>query len=105
MISFISLLQPASDAGKISREDLAEALLMCMTASAGFGKYCVPLAVEKLDSDLTVAKLDSLKLLVSSVAKPVYIYAYNQVVAPVICFVLWHLLEAAESCFKAALVY
>ncbi|XP_075533418.1 MMS19 nucleotide excision repair protein [Dermacentor variabilis] len=55
---------PASDAGKISREDLAEALLMCMTASAGFGKYCVPLAVEKLDSDLTVAKLDSLKLLI-----------------------------------------
>ncbi|KAL1439302.1 hypothetical protein MTO96_010327 [Rhipicephalus appendiculatus] len=55
---------PASDAGRISREDLAEALLLCMTASAGFGKYCIPLAVEKLDSDLAVAKLDSLKLLI-----------------------------------------
>lgn len=55
---------PGNDAGRISREDLAEALLMCMTASAGFGKYCIPLAVEKLDSDLAVAKLDSLKLLI-----------------------------------------
>uniref|UniRef100_A0A131XHH9 MMS19 nucleotide excision repair protein n=1 Tax=Hyalomma excavatum TaxID=257692 RepID=A0A131XHH9_9ACAR len=55
---------PPNDTGKISREDLADALLWCMTASAGFGKYCIPLAVEKLGSDLTVAKLDSLKLLI-----------------------------------------
>ncbi|KAH6945984.1 hypothetical protein HPB50_010987 [Hyalomma asiaticum] len=54
---------PPNDTGKISREDLADALLWCMTASAGFGKYCIPLAIEKLGSDLTVAKLDSLKLL------------------------------------------
>ncbi|XP_077501947.1 MMS19 nucleotide excision repair protein isoform X2 [Amblyomma americanum] len=55
---------PGEDVGRITREELAEALLTCMTGSAGFGKYCVPLAVEKLDSDLTVAKLDSLKVLI-----------------------------------------
>lgn len=54
---------PASDPGRITREELAESLLNCLTASPGFGKFCVPLAAEKLESDLFTAKLDSLKLL------------------------------------------
>ncbi|KAG0413848.1 hypothetical protein HPB47_008990, partial [Ixodes persulcatus] len=55
---------PATDPGRISREELADSLLNCLTASPGFGKHCVPLAAEKLESDLLTAKLDSLKLLV-----------------------------------------
>ncbi|CAN7999621.1 unnamed protein product [Ixodes pacificus] len=54
---------PATDPGRISREELADSLLNCLTASPGFGKHCVPLAAEKLESDLLTAKLDSLKLL------------------------------------------
>uniref|UniRef100_A0A023GGE5 MMS19 nucleotide excision repair protein n=1 Tax=Amblyomma triste TaxID=251400 RepID=A0A023GGE5_AMBTT len=55
---------PGEQVGSITREELAEALLTCLTAAPGFGKYCVPLAVEKLESDLAVAKLDSLKVLI-----------------------------------------
>ncbi|KAL3243485.1 hypothetical protein MRX96_020545 [Rhipicephalus microplus] len=66
---------PARDEVGISREDLVEALLSCMIASAGFGKHSIQLALEKLDSDLAVAKLDSLKLLIRGAD-----------VYPVICF-------------------
>lgn len=49
----------------ITREELAEKLSNCLTASDEFLQWDVPLIVEKLESDLTVAKVDSLDLLVS----------------------------------------
>nr|XP_023019958.1 MMS19 nucleotide excision repair protein homolog isoform X1 [Leptinotarsa decemlineata] len=46
-----------------TRDDLAEALLPCLCAIPDFGKYCIPLALEKSKALGKVAILDSLKLL------------------------------------------
>jgi DNA repair/transcription protein MET18/MMS19 len=50
----------------ITRDDLADALLPCLIASPAFTEFCIPLLLEKLDSQLRIAKLDSLRVLVSS---------------------------------------
>lgn len=55
-----------NDPQAITRDGLAEKLVMCLCASREFSESCIALALEKLDSDLNVAKLDSLNLLVSS---------------------------------------
>lgn len=57
-----------NDPDAISREILAENLANCLTASKNFCDGCVDLLLEKLESDLTVAKIDSLLLLVSLIS-------------------------------------
>lgn len=47
----------------ITRDDLADALLPCLIASPAFTEFCIPLLLEKLDSQLRIAKLDSLRVL------------------------------------------
>ncbi|KAJ2951139.1 hypothetical protein O0L34_g5530 [Tuta absoluta] len=54
------------DPAAVSRQDLANALCPCLCATPAFGEQCLVLLIEKLDSSLQVAKLDSLKLLVES---------------------------------------
>lgn len=53
------------DPEAITRDALAEKLTHCLVASEQFAEWTVSLAVEKLDSELVVAKLDSIELLVS----------------------------------------
>lgn len=53
-----------SDPAAITRDVLADKLADCLSASTAFAEYCVPLLLEKLESELNVAKLDSLALLV-----------------------------------------
>ena len=62
----ISLQQVPNTPNGITRDDLAAALLPCLIASPDFTEFCIPLLLEKLDSQLRVAKLDSLRMLVSS---------------------------------------
>lgn len=57
-------LQQANDVNAVTREDLAGSLGSCLTAIPEFAEFCIPLILEKLGSNLRVAKLDSLKLLV-----------------------------------------
>lgn len=52
------------DPESITRDALAEKLNSCLVANEEFAEWTVALAVEKLDSDLVVAKLDSIELLV-----------------------------------------
>lgn len=47
----------------ITRDDLAEKLAPCLYAIPQFAEFCIPLILDKLFSNLKVAKLDSLKLL------------------------------------------
>lgn len=54
-----------TDGRVITREELAEKLANCLVASEEFFEWDVALIVEKLESELTVAKVDSLDLLVS----------------------------------------
>ena len=54
-----------NDPQAITRDVLAGKLSTCLCASKDFAESCFTLALEKLDSDLSVAKLDSLNLLVS----------------------------------------
>lgn len=54
-----------NDPQAITRDGLAEKLSTCLCATKEFADNCFTLALEKLDSDLNVAKLDSLNLLVS----------------------------------------
>lgn len=53
-----------NDPQAITRDVLAEKLSVCLCASKGFALFCFPLALEKLEGELKVAKLDSLNLLV-----------------------------------------
>lgn len=53
-----------SDPAAITRDVLADKLADCLSASSAFAEHCIPLLLEKFDSDLNVAKLDSLALLV-----------------------------------------
>ncbi|KAH8359568.1 hypothetical protein KR093_007410 [Drosophila rubida] len=53
------------DPEAITRDALAEKLTNCLVASEQFAEWTVALAVEKLDSELLVAKLDSIELLFS----------------------------------------
>jgi DNA repair/transcription protein MET18/MMS19 len=57
-----------NDPQAITRDLLAEKLAVCLCASKDFATFCFPLALEKLEGDLSVAKLDSLNLLVSCVS-------------------------------------
>ncbi|XP_043266247.1 MMS19 nucleotide excision repair protein [Colletes gigas] len=52
-----------SEGIEITRDDLAEKLAPCLYAIPQFAEYCIPLVLDKLVSNLKVAKLDSLKLL------------------------------------------
>lgn len=53
------------DPAPVTRQDLANALCPCLCAVPEFGEQCLVLLVEKLDSSLRLAKIDSLRLLVS----------------------------------------
>lgn len=54
-----------NDPEAITRDVLADKLAKCLCAANGFSKFCVELALEKLEGDLKQAKIDSLNLLVS----------------------------------------
>ncbi|XP_038214057.1 MMS19 nucleotide excision repair protein homolog [Zerene cesonia] len=54
------------DPAAVSRDDLAKALCPCLCAVQEFGEQCLVLLIEKLDSSLRIAKLDSLNLLAES---------------------------------------
>ncbi|CAH0399929.1 unnamed protein product [Chilo suppressalis] len=51
------------DPAPVTRQDLANALCPCLCAVPEFGEQCMVLLIEKLDSSLRMAKLDSLALL------------------------------------------
>lgn len=53
----------ATDAGVITRDQLAEKLAECLCSHDSFAEECINLLIEKLESQLSVAKLDSLYLL------------------------------------------
>ncbi|XP_029718933.1 MMS19 nucleotide excision repair protein [Aedes albopictus] len=53
-----------NDPEAITRDMLAEKLQQCLCGSKEFAEYCVPLLLEKLESELIVAKMDSLRLLI-----------------------------------------
>lgn len=54
------------DPAAVSRNDLAAVLCPCLCAIPEFAEHCLVLLIEKLDSNLRVAKIDSLMLLVSN---------------------------------------
>lgn len=54
-----------NDPAAITRDKLAEKLSNCLCGTEDFAEHCITLLLEKLDSGLNVAKLDSLDLLVS----------------------------------------
>lgn len=58
-----------NDPDAISRDTLAEKLAKCLCASKRFAKDCIALALEKLDTDVKSAKVDSLKLLTEAVQR------------------------------------
>ncbi|XP_075975169.1 MMS19 nucleotide excision repair protein [Anticarsia gemmatalis] len=62
----IDFTPTANDPVTVTRDDLAAALGPCMYALPEFGEQCVVLLIEKLDSNLRVAKIDSLRLLADS---------------------------------------
>uniref|UniRef100_T1P948 MMS19 nucleotide excision repair protein n=1 Tax=Musca domestica TaxID=7370 RepID=T1P948_MUSDO len=58
-----------NDPDTITRENLASKLTQCLVASPEFVEWTVALALEKLESDLVVAKCDSLELLYQAALK------------------------------------
>ncbi|XP_021749612.1 MMS19 nucleotide excision repair protein homolog isoform X2 [Chenopodium quinoa] len=59
----IHYTHPKSEDVDISREDLSRALMMAFSASPFFEPFAIPLLLEKLSSNLPLAKIDSLKYL------------------------------------------
>ncbi|XP_026318835.1 MMS19 nucleotide excision repair protein homolog isoform X2 [Hyposmocoma kahamanoa] len=55
-----------NDPEAVTRQELANALCPCLCAIPEFGELCMVLLIEKLDSHLRLAKLDSLQLLTES---------------------------------------
>lgn len=55
--------QPADDPYGVTCEQLSDALRRCLAASTRYAEYCLPLLQEKLDSDLTSAKVEALRAL------------------------------------------
>ncbi|GJQ74254.1 putative DNA repair transcription protein met18 [Trypoxylus dichotomus] len=53
------------EGGTVTRQDLADALCPCLCAIPSFAESCILLALEKFESELYVAKLDSLDLLIT----------------------------------------
>jgi len=53
-----------NDPASITRDNLAEYLSDCLCCDKTFTENCINLLLEKLDSDLIIAKMDSLNLLV-----------------------------------------
>uniref|UniRef100_A0A1A9WFT3 MMS19 nucleotide excision repair protein n=1 Tax=Glossina brevipalpis TaxID=37001 RepID=A0A1A9WFT3_9MUSC len=62
----IDFTPSADDPNTITRDDLAAKLAKCLVASSDFVEWTIPLALEKLDSELILAKCDSLELLYQS---------------------------------------
>lgn len=58
-----------NDPSAITRDQLAEKLSNCLCGNEDFADHCITLLLEKLNSGLNVAKLDSLDLLVSLTLK------------------------------------
>ncbi|VVC36254.1 Hypothetical protein CINCED_3A000120 [Cinara cedri] len=52
-----------TDESKITRDELASNLARCLTCVDEFADFCIPLALQKLEATLKIAKLDSLYLL------------------------------------------
>jgi len=59
----IDFSPPAVLTSTVTNEQLSAALLNAMTASPLFAPFCLPLLVEKLSSNVTSAKIDSLQML------------------------------------------
>nr|XP_022341632.1 MMS19 nucleotide excision repair protein homolog [Crassostrea virginica] len=62
----IDFTPPPNDEFQISREDLIRGLRGCLSACPEFGPLCVPLLLDKLQSDVQSAILDSLLTLADS---------------------------------------
>lgn len=59
----IDFYPSSDDPAAVTRQDLAKALAPCLCATPSFGEQCLILLIEKLDSSLRLAKIDSLHLL------------------------------------------
>ncbi|XP_033756743.1 MMS19 nucleotide excision repair protein homolog [Pecten maximus] len=59
----VDFTPPPGDPHGVTKEDLILGLRGCLVASSQFGQYCCPLLLEKLSSDVTSAKVDSLRTL------------------------------------------
>eukprot|EP00105_Crassostrea_gigas_P019962 XP_011438612.1 PREDICTED: MMS19 nucleotide excision repair protein homolog [Crassostrea gigas] len=62
----IDFTPPPNDEFRITREDLISGLRGCLSASPEFGPLCVPLLLDKMQSDVQSAILDSLLTLAES---------------------------------------
>ncbi|KAM8836399.1 MMS19 nucleotide excision repair protein homolog isoform 4-T4 [Spinachia spinachia] len=65
----IDFSPPPNDPHGITREELVQMLRDVLTGTARFAEFLLPLIIEKLDSDVQSAKLDSLQTLIAGVSK------------------------------------
>uniref|UniRef100_A0A3Q0SX19 MMS19 nucleotide excision repair protein n=1 Tax=Amphilophus citrinellus TaxID=61819 RepID=A0A3Q0SX19_AMPCI len=65
----IDFTPPANDPHGITREELIQALRAVLTGTPKFAEFLLPLLIEKLDSDVQSAKLDSLQTLAACVSQ------------------------------------
>ncbi|XP_055360358.1 MMS19 nucleotide excision repair protein homolog isoform X2 [Betta splendens] len=65
----IDFTPPPSDPHGITKDELIQALRAVLTGTPKFAEFLLPLLIEKLDSDVQSAKLDSLQTLTSCVSQ------------------------------------
>ncbi|XP_062506699.1 MMS19 nucleotide excision repair protein homolog [Corticium candelabrum] len=61
----VEFTPPPDDPHGITRDDLVSSLRQCLSASNKLSKFCLPLLLEKMASNVRTAKLDSLETLVA----------------------------------------
>ncbi|XP_049615429.1 MMS19 nucleotide excision repair protein homolog [Syngnathus scovelli] len=64
----VDFTPPPNDPRGITREELVQELRQVLTGTPKFAQFLLPLIIEKLDSDVQSAKLDSLQTLAAGVA-------------------------------------
>uniref|UniRef100_A0A4W6FD38 MMS19 nucleotide excision repair protein n=1 Tax=Lates calcarifer TaxID=8187 RepID=A0A4W6FD38_LATCA len=65
----IDFTPPANDPHGITKEELIEALRAVLSGTPKFAEFLLPLIIEKLDSDVQSAKLDSLQTLTACLSQ------------------------------------
>ncbi|XP_035002527.2 MMS19 nucleotide excision repair protein homolog isoform X1 [Hippoglossus stenolepis] len=65
----IDFTPPSNDPHGITKDDLIEALRAVLSGTPKFAEFVLPLIIEKLDSDVQSAKLDSLQTLTSCMSQ------------------------------------
>ena len=67
VLFFLSKASDEDSSKLVTREQLVLGLKRCLTSTAAFAPFCLPLLTEKLESTMSSSKIDTLAVLVREI--------------------------------------